>query len=178
MTCADLDLASVLSRLDRLERQNRLWKCIALALVLGLAIPVLMGAAGGDVKPIVATGFTLVDSEGKNRGELSVDEEGSSRLLLGNGKSNRSQLMLKVLKSGQALIVLYDPTAKNPRMELTLNNEKSSPNISLYARSEKKILMQLGINSYAYITAQDLDGNVLFNGDGDGMTAKAFTRAK
>ena len=70
-----MERQSVLERLERLERQNRVLKGAGLLLVLGICAACLLGSAGGD-GIIEARAFVLRDESGNELarlGELSPD---------------------------------------------------------------------------------------------------------
>jgi hypothetical protein len=65
------DLQSLVTRVDKLERQNRLFKRGGLALLLAAATLILMGQARPS-DTLEAHGFVLRDSSGIKRAELAV----------------------------------------------------------------------------------------------------------
>jgi hypothetical protein len=64
-----MERQSVLERLERLERQNRVLKGAGLLLVLGICGACLLGPAGGD-GIIEATAFVLLDESGNELARL------------------------------------------------------------------------------------------------------------
>jgi len=65
--------ASVLNRLERMDRENRWWKIVSAGATACLALVVLMGAVSPNVADEVrARRFTLVDEQGRERAHLQV----------------------------------------------------------------------------------------------------------
>jgi hypothetical protein len=90
------DWQAVLERLDRLERQNRLWKGLALVLLVSLGAGVLMGGGDPPAPPLLAARkLQLLDGNGKARAELALNRHGQPTLFFydGNGKE-RAELGL------------------------------------------------------------------------------------
>jgi len=99
-----MERQSVLERLERLERQNRVLKGAGLLLVLGICAACLLGSAGGD-GTIEARAFVLRDESGQELarlGELSP-ERGASGDAAGVGES--WGLMLADGRGGTAAVL-------------------------------------------------------------------------
>ena len=78
MTTHATDLQAVVERLEKLERQNRRLKQVALPTLLVSAIVFLIGATGGGGKrTAVANEFVLVNEEGKTRAALKIRPTGA-----------------------------------------------------------------------------------------------------
>jgi hypothetical protein len=131
MTAQVPDLASVVARLEKVERQNRQLKMVG-GMVLALAVAgMVMGQALPSARVVEAEGFVLKDAAGKVRAELSVDGEGA-KLLLGS-ENGKSRAMLNVDKDGPAL-TLFDENAK---LRAWLAVFKDGPRLALRDESEK-----------------------------------------
>jgi len=81
------DMQSVLSRLERLEAQNRFFKTSGLLLLLGIGSFVAMAQSSSKPEVIEAQRFVLVDEKGNVRACLGQLGDGSE-LTLGNSSKN------------------------------------------------------------------------------------------
>ncbi len=144
-------------RLNRLERENRIWKSAAILASATIAVGILMGAANSK-KPLVvdeirAKRIYIVDEEDKIRAALALvvkknvekgvglalyDEKGLTRASLGvspNGSNvllkderGKTRATLATSQSGPAL-ALFDSNF-NPRAALTVTGD--GPALRLY----------------------------------------------
>ena len=137
------DLA-IVTRLERLERQQRRWRALAIVAALGVTTLGLMGQryAGRTVE---AERFVLRDAEGRARAELLMvdnkeqsvalrfkDADGNPRLTVGtengaallvlNEQGGKLRAGLVTLPHGAPGLNLYDSSGK-PRAELSLNRD-------------------------------------------------------
>ncbi len=97
---SELKGASVSRRLDRLERDNRRWKVLAVAALAGLCLVVLTGAGGGKVAgEIRARSFALVDAGGKNRAVLAMGDDGAPTLAAYDADGKRRLALGLTLKN-------------------------------------------------------------------------------
>ena len=142
MTHVD-DLA-VVTRLERLERQQRRWRGLAITGALGLAALALMGQKPAG-RTVEAERFVLRDAAGRARAELLIvddkeqsvalrfkDADGMPRLTVGtengaavvvlNEQGGKLRAGLVALPHGAPGLNLYDSTGK-PRAELSLNRD-------------------------------------------------------
>jgi hypothetical protein len=71
MESSTLDLSTLATRVEKLERQNRLFKRAALALLLLPAVMLVMGQAR-PTRTLEAQAFVLTDANGFKRADLSV----------------------------------------------------------------------------------------------------------
>jgi hypothetical protein len=75
------DLAALHERVERLERQNRRFKCGAVCLALTALCGVIMGAAGGEGHEhgvVKARAFVVEDEQGNQRAYLGPLQAGES----------------------------------------------------------------------------------------------------
>jgi hypothetical protein len=158
MTAQAPEVAAVLARLEKVERQNRRLRGAGIAVFVLAAAGLLMGQAMPKARIVEAEGFQLKDGQGKVRAELVVDKDGPRMALRDeNGKTRvglfvdkEGQVLamtdengelraeLSVSKDGQGLY-LSDETGK-PRA--TLNVSKVGPVLALYDENGKRIWSQ------------------------------------
>ena len=133
---------AIMARLERLERQHRCWRSLALVGVLAVSTLALMGQKPSG-RTVEAERFLLRDAAGRVRAELMVDAEhsvalrfkdtdGMPRLTVGtengsavvvlNEQSGKVRAGLVALPHGAPGLNLYDTTGK-PRAELSLNRD-------------------------------------------------------
>src|SRR5437016_5436696 len=106
MTPSTHDLAAVVARLEKVERQNRRLKGFGLAaLVLGATWLLLGAQAGQKGKAVEADKFVLRDSFGRTRAVLSVmgGEDDPSPALVLYDENLRPRAALGVNKDGPGL---------------------------------------------------------------------------
>ncbi|HSB69691.1 MAG TPA: hypothetical protein VLT62_10190 [Candidatus Methylomirabilis sp.] len=139
MTAQTPDLAAVVTRLERVERQNRRMRVGGIMVLLVASVGLLMGQAMPKATTVEAEAFVVRDSTGKQRvalhlapdggaalsffdpagmgrATLRVDREGSPDLtLLDQAAQNRA--VLRVERSGAPRLILFDP-AGTPRASL------------------------------------------------------------
>ena len=103
------DLASVLERVEKLERQNRKLKSTGLIALIAIGGLLLMGQASSKSRTIRAEEFQLVDSHDKVMGRIRVDGNSPQIVLFNeNGAEtvslyayhNTGELLLSDLDSG------------------------------------------------------------------------------
>lgn len=129
---------AIVQRIERLEREARRWRGLALVLGLLLAAAGVMGQARTG-RTVEATRFVLKDSANRVRAELVAqersvalrfkDEGGIPRLTVGtedatavvvlNDRTGAVAANMAVLPHGAPGLSLYDPSGK-PRVELSL----------------------------------------------------------
>lgn len=76
------DMAAIVKRLERVERQNRLWRCFSLLVILSLGVGVLAGGAEPPKDAVAASEFKLVDTHGKVRCRLFMTDFGHPALAM------------------------------------------------------------------------------------------------
>jgi hypothetical protein len=88
MTAQAPELAAVVARLEKVERQNRRLRGAGIAVLMLAVAGLLMGQALPKARIVEAEGFVLKDGAGKVRAELVVDKDGPGLELYGkNGKT-------------------------------------------------------------------------------------------
>jgi len=137
------DLPRLLARLDRLEKQNRLWRFLTLAVVLGIGAAFVMGAGGGGGPAVqdrvVAKRLEVVDAAGKTRLVMdTLAKTGVSRLLMADADGQTRFSVVLDPKRG-ANCTVYDKTSKTPYVQfgespkggfVTLRNQDNVPAFS------------------------------------------------
>ena len=115
-----VDRSTVLNRIERLERENRLLKrAAALVFALGLTVALTAQARGG--RTVVVERLVLRDAQGVQHGVLEVTPEGTARLRLGAG-DGVSVAQLEAAKAGPASLSLsgnYGATAPTVRLDVS-----------------------------------------------------------
>jgi hypothetical protein len=109
-----VDLANLFKRLDRLERQNLLWRGLSLAVILLLGIGLLAGAANPrqDAKDtVVAKDFQLVDAKGKMRARLFMTNFGQPALAMFD-ENDKERINMVIAKDGPK-ISCFSTTGNN-----------------------------------------------------------------
>jgi hypothetical protein len=69
-------------RLEKLEKQNRTFRCAAIALLVLVGAILLMGQAAPKQRVIEAEKFVLTDAAGKTRAVFGINERGDPMLVL------------------------------------------------------------------------------------------------
>src|SRR5262245_42321505 len=120
-TMSTAEFASVVARLEKLEKENRRLKRLGVGVVLLGATALLMG--GQATKTVEAEKFVLRDTNGRQRAALgltrSADDPSVAFILY--DEEERSRAALGVNKDGPGLY-FTDPSGKH-RAVLARNNE-------------------------------------------------------
>lgn len=163
----ELQIGAIVRRLERLERESRRWKVVAMLTAATLGMVLLIGAGkNGETsvpREIQARAFVLVDREGtplgrlgllphgawglglydqgkKSRIVLSMEGDGSSSLSL-FGKDGQGSLLLNASGSGAASLRLMDTHWKTRTTLATWPD--GSPFLQLLDRAGKdRVLLQ------------------------------------
>jgi len=98
------------NRLEKLERQNRLFKRISVLFLIVACTMFLMGQKSDQPRTVEAERFILLDSKGKVRTELSVDDFGKPHLIVYD-KEDRQRLRLGGSPTGPRIEII-DHTGK------------------------------------------------------------------
>lgn len=117
-------------RLERLEREGRWWRALAVGSLALVALAFLMGASGANkaADEVRAKRFIVVDSDGESRGVLHMSDYGSLRLdLYDPDEVLRASLYLG--KQGSPALNMFD--------------EKGNMRASLGVRSDGKASLGL-----------------------------------
>lgn len=85
----EIHTASIMQRLDRLERQNRNLRIALATMALGLGALCLVGAAPSNLETVTARKFVLVDDGGSERGVLQTTN-GNPDLVLEGADGQRA----------------------------------------------------------------------------------------
>lgn len=133
MTTQQADSAAVMSRLERLERQNRWMKRGAAAILVLAGAVALMGGQGRQQgKAGEPEKFVLRDEKGNERAWLGMAKDGPA--LRFRDESGKERLWLGVLKSTPG-VVLYDELGKR---RAALSTGKGVVSLISYDDSEKQ----------------------------------------
>jgi hypothetical protein len=97
-------LEEVLSRLERLERQNRRFRIAGALLVVLFAVAFLTGAAQTGRHTLTANEFILQDDQGRTRADLSISSKSVALIFL--DESGRKQMSLETGAHGHAWLAL------------------------------------------------------------------------
>ena len=108
MTHDSIDLAQ---RIERLERQNRLFKGAAMAVVLAIVAVVIMGQAAPRTTTVEAQKFVLKDKSGKIRAVLGEGPDNEIGLLVYDGKQ-RPRAMIAMDDNDTPMVRLSDDAGK------------------------------------------------------------------
>jgi hypothetical protein len=139
--CTD-DFGNVLSRIGRVERQNRnLGRALASALALGVAL-LLMGV-GTSKKTIEADEFVLRDTNGKVRIMLGSFPDGVGLKLADTSGAVRMWVGMSERLGGDPVLTFADRegwyatlVGSQSGAELALNGSGPTPGVGLYARKD------------------------------------------
>lgn len=162
-------------RLDRLERQNRRFRSIAILLGLTAATWLLVGAASPKprTKLVEATEFRLVDQKGTVRAALAVGRGGTT-ISLNNG-AGRPRLSLAVGDDGAPRVDLLD-RSDSPRASLSLAGD-GSPQLSLTGSPRIDLAEEAGKPRMSLAVGSDGEATVSLGGPPEKAFAKVDVRA-
>ena len=130
------EVAAVLARLEKVERQNRRLRGAGIAVFVLAAAGLLMGQAMPKARIVEAEGFQLKDGQGMVRAELVVDKDGPRMALRDENGKTRAKLI--VIKEGPGLAL----TDENGIDRAVLAVGKAGPGLALYDENEKVIWSQ------------------------------------
>jgi hypothetical protein len=111
MELSSSDLQSLVARVERLERQNRLLKRIGLTLFLSGAAFVVMGQARPS-RTVEAERFVLKDTGGRMRGLLAAGDENNGPGLLLYDSNGEIQVAITVKLQSGPDFTLFNPVDK------------------------------------------------------------------
>jgi hypothetical protein len=131
---ADTSFATVTARLDRLERESRRWRRLALASWLGLAAVALLGQAAPTAAPapgtVEAQRFVLRDARGRVGATLAWERDGGPRLALADALG-RDRAVVSVSADGWPGLTLLDRDGQTARATLVVGPD-GAPGLALF----------------------------------------------
>lgn len=102
-----MTIETLSARLERVERENRTMRRVALAFLVLAAAGTGLGLQGAKPSTIQAQGFRLVGPGGEERGSLSVDKLGNPSLVL-NANKGEASIAMTVTEDWGPKVVLFD----------------------------------------------------------------------
>ena len=148
-----LELGAIVSRLERLEKENRRLKRVGLAVLTVASAIVLMGQTRTN-RTILAEKFELINSNGKTQAELTTFQ-GYPNLMLHGPEGARQ---------GEAATIGISPTG--PYVEL----EDSHGNRAILGEGSLSLLGGYGADSGPYISLLDRQNYMTVIGSTDLVT--------
>jgi hypothetical protein len=119
MTAQTPDLAAVVARLEKVERQNRRLRGAGIAVLVLAVAGLLMGQAMPRARKVEAERFLLEDETGKVRAMLMVDKDGPGLFLY--DENGKTRFGASVDKDGSGLGLLDENG--NPRVALVVGTD-------------------------------------------------------
>ena len=110
MSADSSDLTAITARIQRLEKDSRLWKIIAVAAFVILTAFSLSWYFS-EQGELVTENFVLVDRAGKERAALTLSADGSPSLVFYNDKGRVAALLISK-PDGVTSLSLYDTEGK------------------------------------------------------------------
>ena len=120
MTSEIKDASSLLTRLEKVERENRGFRIAGSVALLGAAGALFLGLAAPPSKSIEAELIIVRDTQGKARMILGVGDSGPALTIL--DKDGKLRVNLGVDKDGPALDLL--DAAESPRAQLMITDDQ------------------------------------------------------
>src|SRR5256885_7458494 len=114
------DLSQLVTRLEKLERQNRFFKILGVLILLVAGTALFMGARPLDV--IQAERFVLVDSTGQTMATLGPDGSGRPGLSIKDKSTGKERMWLGMWGQSEAGLGFFDKGEKE-RTRLGINTE-------------------------------------------------------
>jgi len=151
MTGQTADLAAVVTRLEKVERQNWRMKVGGLMVLLVTGTALLMGQAMPKATTVEAETFLVRDATGKQRAALHMAPEGGVALSFFD-PAGIGRAALRVDREGSPDLTLFDQTAKIRallRVErtglpgLVFFDEAGKARATLYVESDGSAVLQL-----------------------------------
>ena len=127
------DLATLVARLEQVERENRRLRRAGVMIVLLAVAGLLMGQASPPRRTVEAERFLVRDSQGRIRAELGVFEKGVTRLRLLDTVGN-ARAILAVTEEGLPALALLD--RGQARLMVTADHEGTA-GITLFDQAGK-----------------------------------------
>jgi hypothetical protein len=128
MTTQTADLALVVGRLEKVERENRRLKCAGIVVLLLAVGGLLMGQASPKSKTVEAEAFVLRDASGTERAAWHSSPEGGAALTFFD-QAGKPRAQVRVDRDGAPGLLLFDQ-AGNGRAMLRADRD-GSPHLTL-----------------------------------------------
>jgi hypothetical protein len=162
MNPQEQNLATVLDRLNRLERQNRWFKRAALVALACVVAGVGMGAARMQQPrvPVVikAKSFQAVDDNGTVRAWLGLQTDGNPGVYIRDAKG-KNGIAMWVDKAGRPVMRMFDANGQN-RIGMGMT-DAGTPSVTVYdANSKPRIVMGLTPKDQSVFHLHDNKGRV------------------
>lgn len=151
MTAQTPDLTAVVTRLEKVERQNRRMKVGGIMVLLVAGVGLLMGQAMPKATTVEAEAFVVRDATGKQRAALHLAPDGGATLSLFD-PAGIGRAALRVDREGSPDLTLIDQAATNRAVlrvgrngspGLALSDAAGKPRATLYVVSDGSGLLQL-----------------------------------
>jgi hypothetical protein len=151
MTAQTSDLAAVVTRLEKVERQNWWMKVGGIMVLLVASAGLLMGQAMPKATTVEAEAFVLRDAAGKQRAALHLSPEGGAALSFFD-PAGIGRAALRVDREGSPDLTLLDQTAKVRAMlrvertglpGLVFFDQDGKARATLYVVSDGSAVLQL-----------------------------------
>jgi hypothetical protein len=114
------DTVDLSQRLDRLERENRWWRCTASLAVVGVVlIPLVAATAAKAPEEIRAKKLVIVDDEGRQRIVLGWYAGYGLKII---GKGDKTRISLEDWNHGETELALHSQEGP-ARLKLTVSAE-------------------------------------------------------
>lgn len=156
------ELQTLVERIDRMERQNRNSKAVALAAVLvailAAALPFLSSTSAPDrarFSVVEANKFVLRDADGRIAGGIETDAQGARRFVLRSGPASGAAAFVEVRREGDSHLILRGPDGR----VRALVAGTTAPSVALAAPGAG--------TGVALLTQSDGTGSILIS-DGEG----------
>jgi hypothetical protein len=151
MTAQTSDLAAVVTRLEKVERQNWWMKVGGIMVLLVASAGLLMGQAMPKATTVEAEAFVLRDAAGKQRAALQLSPEGGAALSFFD-PAGIGRAALRVDREGSPDLTLLDQAAKVRAMlrvertglpGLVFFDQDGKARATLYVVSDGSAVLQL-----------------------------------
>ncbi len=151
MTAQTADLAAVVTRLEKVERQNWRMKVGGIMVLLVTSAGLLMGQAMPKATTVEAETFVVRDATGKQRAALHLSPDGGAALSFFDPAAN-IRAALRVDREGSPDLIFLDPAA-NIRAVLRVErtglpglvffDQAGKARATLYVASDGSAVLQL-----------------------------------
>ncbi|HXQ26974.1 MAG TPA: hypothetical protein VN822_11240 [Candidatus Acidoferrales bacterium] len=178
-----LDLDELQDRLTRLEEQNRRFKRLGVAVVVGITLLLIMGQAPAR-KTVEANEFILKDDSGNVRARLAISARAAgatSEMVLFDEKGNKSVRInggIRAISSGGG-VSIFDPRGQE-RETLTVLQDSPSLVLKDSKGNNRGIFGFSESHNNTLLAVFDMDGNPRgqFAGGNDGATLELYDSKK